>query len=156
MSLWETKTITVPDPVVLGIEKDVYDFVVQELSTYKQNPDNTRLDNSVVANLALFDLSALKYEKGYDQMRNLLADHDNQMVSRRMKQLLLTLYIRYTRDSVDAVSVSTLDGISAVFEIDPNLLAKLDSEYNVFWLQPFIRKAYNDIMFELNSSKQDQ
>ena len=117
--------------------------------------DNKRLDNSVIANLAMFDLSALTYEKGYKQMENLLSDHSNQMVGRRMKQLLLTLYIRYTMDAVNTISVNTLDGIASVFNISKDTLVSLDNEYNIFWLQPFIRKAYNDIMFELNNEKQN-
>ena len=143
----EVKT-PIPNPIITHIESDVREFVEQELILYKQNPDNTRLDDSVIVNLALFNLEALKYQKGYDQMINLLSDHHNQIVGQRMKQLLHTLCIRYGISTVEAVSESTISSMIMIYDLDKSIVAKLDEDYNTFWLQPFIRLAYSQISSE--------
>ena len=135
-----------PDPLIKHVEQDVYEFVEQELVTYKRNPDNKRLDESVIVNLALFNLEALNYQNGYDQMENLMANHHNQVVSLRMKQLLHTLYIRYGIDTIDNLSEKVLKTMIHVYNIKEDVINQLDSTYNVFWLQPFIRQAYSTMI----------
>jgi hypothetical protein len=135
-----------PDPLIKHVEQDVYEFVEQELVIYKRNPDNKCLAESVIVNLALFNLEALNYQNGYDQMENLLADHHNQVVSLRMKQLLHTLYIRYGIDTIDNLAEDVLKTMVHVYNIKGDIIKQLDSEYNVFWLQPFIRQAYDSMV----------
>ena len=135
-----------PDPLIKYVEQDVYEFVEQELIIYKRNPDNKRLDESVIVNLALFNLEALNYQNGYDQMKNLMADHHNQVVSLRMKQLLHTLYIRYGIDAIDNLAENVLRTMVHVYNIKEAIINQLDSEYNVFWLQPFIRQAFDSMV----------
>lgn len=144
-----------PDPLVGHVEQDVYEFVEQELVIYKRNPDNTRLDESVIVNLALFNLEALNYQNGYEQMQNLMADHHNQVVSLRMKQLLHTLYIRYGIEAINALAENVLKTMVHVYNIQEAVVNKLDGEYNVFWLQPFIRQAYDSMINSISNKTED-
>lgn len=132
--------------LVRDIERDVYKFVTRELITYKQNTNNKTLGDSVVANLALFDLAALNFKEGIDQMENLLRDHQNQMVNRRLSQLLHTLYIRYGIDQVDDIANDALFAMVGVYKLNNTVISNLDDKYNVFWMIPFIREAYFVIM----------
>lgn len=136
----------IPNPIVIAIEDDVREFVEQELVIYKRDPNNKRLDDSVIVNFALFNLEALKYQNGYDQIMNLMADHHNQTVGLRLKQLLHTLYIRYGVERVIELSKKVLSSMNKVYDIDNEVLGNLDESYNTFWLQPFVRKAYSDIV----------
>lgn len=131
--------------VVSLIENDVREFVEQELIVFNRNPNNKNLADSVIANLALFDLSQLKTENGVLQIRNLFNDHHNQIVNHRMKHLLTTIYIRYGTEVVDDIATVTIRTIKGVYDLDKYLVRNLDSEYIFFWLQPFIRKAWDDI-----------
>lgn len=146
--MWSSKeTIKpFPDPVVELVEHDVRVFVEQELVIYKRDPDNERLDGSVIVNLSLFNLEALKYQNGVDQMKNLLSAHHNQIVETRMKQLLHTLYIRYGIEIIDDLAEKTIKSMVGVYGLNEQVVSSLDKDYNTFWLQPFIRQAYNDLM----------
>ena len=131
--------------LVLSIESDIREFVEYEITTYMQNPNNKTLVDSVIANLALFDLSRLKTEQGVAQIKNLFNDHHTQIVNRRLKHFLSTCYIRYGIDPVDKIAEHTLHVISGVYDIDERIITDIDKEYMTFWLQPFIRKAWDDI-----------
>ena len=152
--MWSSKEVVkpFPDPVVELVENDVRTFVEQELTTYKRNPDNQRLDDSVIVNIALFNLEALNYQNGVDQMNNLLSDHHNQIVEKRMKQLLHTLYIRYGIDIIDDLAERTLTTMVAVFNLKEPIIRTLDEKHNTFWLQPFIRLAYTNMMNDMETS----
>ena len=141
--------------LVKEIEHDVYDFVVRELITYKQNTDNKTLGESVIANIALFDLAALNHEEGVAQMENLLKDHLNQMVGRRMSQLLHTLYIRYGIDQVDDIANESLFAMVGVYRLNHETISTLDEKYNIFWLVSFIREAFFSVMQYKDEYKDD-
>ena len=143
------QTNSIRNDTIIAIEEDVKEFVQLELLMYKQNPDNTRLDNSIIVNLALFDLSSLEFKAGYEQMVNLLVKHNDQFVDRRMRQLLVSLYLRYGKDAIDDVSIKTLDYMHDVFGVNKESLSALDEQFNTFWLQPFISKAYYELMFDV-------
>ena len=132
--------------LVKDIEHDVYNFVVRELITYKQNVDNKTLGESVIANIALFDLAALNHKDGVAQMENLLKDHTNQMVGRRMSQLLHTLYIRYGIEQVDDIANESLFAMVGVYKLNNEVISTLDEKYNIFWMVSFIREAFFDVM----------
>jgi hypothetical protein len=112
---------------------------------FKSNPDNQTFEQSAIANIALFNLPALMTSNGYEQCVNLFVDHYNQMVGRRINQMLHTLYIRYGSD-VDIVAERSLSGMEDVYNVDKRLLQTLHYTVPGFWLQPFIRKAYFDIV----------
>lgn len=145
--MWSSKETVkqYPDPVVNLVEEDILSFVEDELIIYKQNPDNKRLDGSVIVNLALFNLEALNYQNGVDQMKNLLSEHHTQIVGTRMKQLLHTLYIRYGIEEIDNLAENVLRSMIHVFNLKEEIVDMLNKEYNVFWLQPFVRSAYNKL-----------
>jgi hypothetical protein len=136
---------------VLLVENDVRDAVVRELVLFKRNPDNETFEQSAIANIALFNLPALQTQKGYDQCVNLFEDHYEQMVGRRINQLLHTLYIRYGKDLIGDIVERTLTGMEDVYNIDQTILHKLNDTVPGFWLQPFIRKAYFDIVDDVAS-----
>ena len=134
------------EQLVRKIENDVRTFVVQELITYRQNNDNKTLGDSVIVNMALFDFSALNYQDGIKQMENLLSDHTNQLVNRRMKQLLHTLYVRYGIDNIDDIANDSLTAMVGVYNLNVNTISDLDEKFNIFWLVTFIREAYFSVM----------
>ena len=134
------------EQLVRKIENDVRTFVVQELITYRQNNDNKTLGDSVIVNMALFDFSALNYQDGIKQMENLLSDHTNQLVNRRMKQLLHTLYVRYGIDDIDDIANDSLTAMVGVYNLNVNTISDLDEKFNIFWLVTFIREAYFSVM----------
>ena len=143
--------------LVQKIERDVEAFVVRELITYKQNTTNKTLGDSVIANIALFDLAALNTKDGYDQMINLLSDHQNQLVNRRMRQLLHTLYIRYGIDPVDDVANDSLLAMVGTYKLNNDTIADLDDKYNILWLVSFIREAYFNVMqYHENTTEEKQ
>ena len=130
------------EQLVRKVEHDVYNFVVKELITYKQKSSKKSFGDSVIVNIALFDLAALNYNDGVAQMENLLTDHINQLVNRRMKQLLHTLYIRYGIECVNMVANKSLEAMVAVYDLNVETISSLDEKYNIFWLVPFVREAY--------------
>ena len=141
--------------LVKDIEHDVYEFVVRELITYKQNIDNKTLGESVIANIALFDLAALNHTDGVAQMENLLKDHTNQMVGRRMSQLLHTLYIRYGIEQVDDIANESLFAMVGVYKLNNEVISTLDEKYNIFWMVSFIREAFFTVMQYKDEYKED-
>ena len=138
--------------IAKSVENDVREFVEHELIIYRQNPENKRLDNSVIVNIAMFDLHFLKLENGVTQMINLVSDHNNQVVGRRLKHLLHMLYIKYGLDEVDDLAEKTLRSMQVVYDIPEKTISFLDFKINVFWLQPFINAAYSSLMFEVEQS----
>ena len=133
--------------VILRIETDVTAMVVNEMVLFKSNPDNKTFEQSAIANIALFNLSAITTQKGYEQLINLFQDHYEQMVGRRVNQLVHTLLIRYGEDVIDMVIDRSLTGIERVYNVDKAVIQSLYNKAPGLWLQPFIRKAY----FELTS-----
>lgn len=142
-----------PDPLIKLVEQDVLDFVERELVIYKQNPDNKRIDDSVIVNIALFDLGALKYQNGLDQINNLFRDHTNQVVNRRLVQLLHTLHIRYGSELVDNLAERVLSSMVGLYGLDERVIRNLDNNINTFWLQPFIREAYDEINYAVTEEQ---
>lgn len=131
---------------VLNVEQDVQEMVARELVLFKRNPDNKNFEQSAIANIALFNLPAITTEQGYEQIVNLFQDHFSQMVGRRINQLLHTLYIRYGSGIIAELTERSMSGMEQVYDINETLLHRLFNEVPSFWLQPFIRKAYFDIV----------
>jgi hypothetical protein len=129
------------------IQDDILDFVETELQVHLSNNSNTGLNNSVIANLAMFDLEAIYSEQGYMQMDRLLGNHYDQMVERRTRQLLHMLYIKYGNNAIENIRKRVIDTMSIAY---PKALAancrSLDKKHNTFWMVPFIKEAYNNIV----------
>ena len=134
------------EDLVRYIEADTKDYVLMELAIYKRDPQHKDFSESIIANLALFDVSTLDNENSVSQMKNLLSDHHNQVVNHRLKHFLTTLYLRYGADAVDDIGNETLRLICGVYDVSTDTISRLDAEYNTFWLQPFIRKAWDEII----------
>ena len=129
------------------IQADITIFVQTELQLYLSNESNNSLSHSVIANIALLDLDSLNSEQGYTQMKRLLGDHYDQMIERRMKQFLHTIYIRYGKADVEDIRKRVVDTMKIAYpKINPANINALNSEYNTFWLVPFIKEAYNTIV----------
>ena len=140
------------ESIIPQIEADVLQFVSTEMYTYRLRFDN--FNDSVIVNIALFDLDALKYENGIEQILNLYKDHHDQLVNRRLNQFLLMLYIRYGVKEVRKIADNVLEAIHEVYKIDQNMLDGLAYRINTFWLQPFIRQACETVMY--GSATNDQ
>ena len=135
--------------LVRDIESDVRDFVQNELILYHAGGGSGQQD-SVIANLALFDLSSLLTEQGFSQMEKLFGDSHGQLVGRRILQLRHTLYIRYG-DAVRDVERRSIDGLVSVYGLRKRDTELVAGRLPGLWLVPFIRQAYNAIEIELLS-----
>lgn len=129
------------------IQSDVNEFVTTELQVYLASNGHTDFNKSVIANIAMFDIEGINSEKGYVQMTRLLGDHYDQMIERRMRQLLHKLYIKYGKKIVDKVVDRVLETMPIAY---PSAyienIRTLNKRYNTFWLIPFIKEAYNTIV----------
>ena len=129
------------------IQDDVTQFVQTELQIYLSDSKVEGLDRSVVANIALFDLTGINSEKGFLQINRLLGSHYDQMVERRTRQLLHSLYIRYGADKIDKVKKRVVETFTLAYPtIRPENIAHLNRTHNTFWLVPFIKEAYNTLV----------
>lgn len=140
--------------IVLRIEDDVKAMVINEMVLFKRNPDNKTFEQSAIANIALFNLAAITTQKGYEQLINLFQDHYEQMVGRRVNQLVHTLIIRYGEDMIDTVIDRSLSGIERVYAIDKNIIQSLYNKAPGLWLQPFIRKAYFELTTQYTTTNE--
>ena len=124
------------------IQKDINSFVETELSLY-MSQDNQNFSNSVIANIALLNMESLDTENGYTQMERLLSSHYDQMVERRMHQLLHKLYIRYGKDKIHQVKNRVVETMHLAYPVVPAAnFWSLSHTHNTFWLVPFIKQAY--------------
>lgn len=139
--------------IILLIEEDIKEAVVQEMVLFKRNPDNKNFEQSAIANIALLNLPAIETENGYEQVINLFEDHYEQMVGRRLNQTLHTLYIRYGTAVINEVAERSLTGMEQVYNINESILHNLYEEIPAFWMQPFIRKAYFDVVNDLATAE---
>jgi len=137
--------------LVKDIESDVLEFVQNEMILYHSNPDNAQR-NSVIANMALFDLSSLLTEKGYSQMVNLFGDSHGQLVGRRIRQLRHTLYIRYGKP-LREVEKRSIAGMAEVYDLRKEDVEIAARRIPGLWLIPFIRRAYDATEIEMLSFK---
>ncbi len=129
------------------IQDDVFDFVGMELQVHLTNSDNNNLNDSVIANIALFDLESIYTEQGYSQITRLLGNHYDQMVERRTRQLLHMLYIKYGSSAINSIRKRVVETMSIAYPMSNPINCKiLDKQFNTFWLIPFIKEAYNDIV----------
>lgn len=130
-----------------AIQKVVDSFVETELSIYLSTSGNEDFTRSVVANIAMFDMAGINTETGFIQMGRLLGDHYDQMVERRLRQLLHKLYIKYGDRIINRVSRRVVKTMSLAYPQThvENIMA-LNKKHNTFWLIPFIKDAYNTVM----------
>ena len=126
-----------PLQTICDIQNDVDEFVKTELAVYLSRTDSDNIADSVITNIALFDIDSINTEHGYTQISRLLGNHYDQMIERRMRQFLHSLYIKY---SIKAYPNVRKENINA-----------LNNAFNTFWLVPFIKESYNTIV--LNSKK---
>ena len=129
------------------IQDDVNEFVATELQVYLSSNNNQDFSKSVIANIAMFDIEGINTEKGYKQMAHLLGDHYDQMIERRMKQLLHKLYIKHGKRIVNKVIDRVLETMPIAYpSVYEENVRSLHKQYNTFWLVPFIKEAYNTIV----------
>lgn len=133
--------------LVERVQTDVTTFVAVELRAFIANPDK-QLSDSVVANIAFFDLPAMETERGNEQLNRLMSEHYDQMLSRRLKQLLHSLYIRYGLDPIETLRQRVVETMSIAYTINVHFIKEFDQKYQYFWLIPLIKNAYNTLVLE--------
>ena len=129
-----------------AVQKVVTAFVSTELRIYLADEKHPDFNRSVIANIALFDIEGLNSENGYVQMCRLLGSHHDQMVERRIKQLLHGLYIKYGQETISQLAERVIQTMHLAYPVvHKENIRSLHERFNTFWLIPFIKKAYDEI-----------
>lgn len=128
------------------IEKDIAIFVQSEVLLFKKQAPTAPLSDSIIGNLAMFDLSAITTEVGYGQMKRLLSEEFTQLLSRRMRHLVHMLYIRYGRKIISELQDRTIGTMSLSYGLDTDLLNPIAEELDLLWVIPFVQQAYATTM----------
>ena len=129
-----------------NVQHDIDTFTEIELRTYVARQDGFKVDDSVIANIALFDLSTLDTEPGYNQMRNLMVDKYDQKTEKRLMQELHQLYIRYGMKTIRKIRERVVESMPDAYGIDSNVVEILDRDFNYFWMVPFIKNSYSAML----------
>ena len=141
-----------PLQTICDIQNDVDEFVKTELAVYLSRTDSDNIADSVITNIALFDIDSINTEHGYTQISRLLGNHYDQMIERRMRQFLHSLYIKYSINAIEYVKKRVIKSfLKAYPNVRKENINALNNAFNTFWLVPFIKESYNTIV--LNSKK---
>ena len=132
--------------LIADIQRDVTIFVSKEIRLYLSDKNHKTLEQSMIGNLALFDLTTLAYKKGYDHMETLLTTSYVNGVPRRLNELLHMLTIKYGRKLIKRIRNESIKSMPEIYSIDKLICNRFDREFVTFWLIPFIKQGYNEII----------
>lgn len=99
------------------------------------------VQKNALLNFITFDLHALVTTKGYKHMQNLLqANNTEQTVMIRLKDLVISLYIKYGEEQIDKLRKRVYKTMNDMYGLSFDS-EKIDVN-NTLWLHPFFRQIY--------------
>ena len=131
-------------------DADLYDSILRDIAMWylaeiKIRPLDSQIVDGVQQNALLnfitFDLHALIKTEGFVHMQELLqAKGTEQTVMIRLKDLVVSLYIKYGKKRIDKVRENTYKTIDNMYGL--TFRSKDIDVNNTFWLYPFFRQIY--------------
>lgn len=131
-------------------DADLYDSILRDIAMWylaeiKIRPLDSQIVDGVQQNALLnfitFDLHALIKTEGFVHMQELLqAKGTEQTVMIRLKDLVVSLYIKYGKKRIDKVRENTYKTIDNMYGL--TFHSKDIDVNNTFWLYPFFRQIY--------------
>ena len=99
------------------------------------------VQKNALLNFITFDLHTLVTTKGYKHMQNLLqANNTEQTVMIRLKDLVISLYIKYGEEQIDKLRKRVYKAMNDMYGLSFDS-EKIDVN-NTLWLHPFFRQIY--------------